>query len=233
MEPQPRTHFLYIDEAGNFDFSPKGSKYLILTCAVMRRPFEHIGSLAEIKYDCLEGRLDDKHGKNYHEFHAANDWQNLRNKVFAVISGIPELAVYSVIIRKNKANPTIRNPERIYSMAFKWLIEDVRRGEGIGNMDFAVVVSDSINFKGKNDVLKAALVHHLENEFKFNGIEYVLYQHASCSDFNLQVVDYCSWAVQRKWEKGDSRSYSLLSASIKRQSDIFRNGDTEYYNFER
>jgi hypothetical protein len=27
------------------------------------------------------------------------------------------------------------------------------------------------------------------------------------SDPCLQVADYCTWAIQRKWERGDERSH--------------------------
>lgn len=223
--------YLYIDEAGNFDFSPKGSKHLILTCAVMRRKFSHLSSLSAIKYDCLEGNLPQRKRGNAFEFHAADDWQNLRNRVFDVISGIGGLHVYSVVIRKNRTNPVLRPPEKLYPRAFSWLLEDVARGEGIDGSNHVVVITDSINFKGKNDALKASLIYYMEKMFGSKGIPNVLYQHQSCSDLNLQVVDYCSWAIQRSWEMGDDRSYRIIEQKVMKIGDLFRNGDMEYYSF--
>src|SRR5688500_1461272 len=31
----------------------------------------------------------------------------------------------------------------------------------------------------------------------------------------LQVADYCCWALSRKWEKGDDRSYALIQHKIR------------------
>ncbi|CAA9356961.1 MAG: hypothetical protein AVDCRST_MAG68-4095 [uncultured Gemmatimonadetes bacterium] len=34
------------------------------------------------------------------------------------------------------------------------------------------------------------------------------------SDPCLQVADYCCWAMRRKWEMGDLRSYDLIREKI-------------------
>ena len=225
--------YLYIDEAGNFDFSPKGSKFLTLTCAAMRRPFGHIDGLASLKYDCLESGVEDKAGKKYHEFHAAEDRQALRDKVFGIIGSIDGLGIYSIALRKNKTNPSLHPSERLYAKAFGWLIEDAIKGECIDASNHAIVVLDSINMKGKNDALKASLMQQLDAQLVTIGADYKLYQHQSCSDFNLQVVDYCSWAIQRRLERNDNRSYALIHEKVKHVGDPFFNGDTVYYTFSR
>jgi len=30
-------------------------------------------------------------------------------------------------------------------------------------------------------------------------------------EFARKVADYCAWAIQRKWERDDLRSYELIS----------------------
>jgi hypothetical protein len=49
------------------------------------------------------------------------------------------------------------------------------------------------------------------------------------SDPCLQVADYVTWAVQRKWEKGDTRSYDLIKPKIATEYDIFQFGRKFYY----
>jgi hypothetical protein len=44
----------------------------------------------------------------------------------------------------------------------------------------------------------------------------------------VQVADYCAWAIQRKWERGDSRSYDLIKDRITSEYDIWSD-DTEHY----
>jgi hypothetical protein len=43
------------------------------------------------------------------------------------------------------------------------------------------------------------------------------------------VADYCCWALSRKWEKGDDRSYALIQDKIRSEFDVFRSGRTFYY----
>lgn len=52
---------------------------------------------------------------------------------------------------------------------------------------------------------------------------------SGASDPCLQAADYCAWAVQRKWEVGDLRSYALIQAKIATEFDVFRMGTAEYY----
>jgi len=227
-----KTIYLYFDEAGNFDFSPKGTKYLVLTCTVMRREFGHLGRLSDIKYDCLEHGLPRKKQGDAFEFHAAEDWQALRDKVFDVIKEIPDLGIYSMVLRKNKTNPTLRSPDRLYSRAFDWLLQDVRYGEGIDGSSNIVVITDYVNFKGKNDALKSSLLSYIDKELISKGASCILYQHQSCSDLNLQVADYCSWAMQRYWEMDDARSFDIIKSKIKHVGDPFCKGLTIYYEYK-
>jgi hypothetical protein len=36
----------------------------------------------------------------------------------------------------------------------------------------------------------------------------------------LVVADYCTWAIQRKWERHDARSQSLLHDKIASETEI-------------
>ena len=45
----------------------------------------------------------------------------------------------------------------------------------------------------------------------------------------LQVADYCSWAIQRKWERGDARSYASIANKVKSEFDLFERGKVIYY----
>jgi hypothetical protein len=43
------------------------------------------------------------------------------------------------------------------------------------------------------------------------GTSFRLLHHASRADVNLQVADYCAWALYRKWERGDERSLRAIA----------------------
>jgi hypothetical protein len=51
----------------------------------------------------------------------------------------------------------------------------------------------------------------------------------AASDPCVQVADYCAWAIQRKWERDDLRSYNLICDRITYQYDLFRPGTVHHY----
>ncbi len=51
----------------------------------------------------------------------------------------------------------------------------------------------------------------------------------SGADPCLQVADYCAWAIQRKWEKGDARSYDLIKDRITYEYDLWKKGEIHHY----
>jgi hypothetical protein len=52
---------------------------------------------------------------------------------------------------------------------------------------------------------------------------------SSASDPCLQVADYCTWAIQRKWERDDERSYELIKDRISYEYDLWSHGTKHYY----
>ncbi len=230
---QKKKYYIYLDEAGNFDFSPKGSKYFIMTCTVSTRPFSHIPALTELKYDSLEAGLDPRHHKDAHKFHAAEDRQATRDGVFGIISNyLDDISVYSVIIRKNMTSPSLRDQATLYERVFQWLVGYVFNHERFDCAEELIVVTDSIPVKKKLNDVRSALKKYMKEKTAKIGIPYKLYHHRSESDLNLQVADYCCWAIQRKWERGDDRSYEIIKQSIKGEGDLFKSGDMEYYQID-
>jgi hypothetical protein len=62
-----------------------------------------------------------------------------------------------------------------------------------------------------------------------SGVTYSVLHHDSKSNFGLQIADYLTWAVYRKWDRNDSRSYDLIRKFVQSEFDIFRTGTTYYY----
>ncbi len=45
----------------------------------------------------------------------------------------------------------------------------------------------------------------------------------------LQVADYCCWAIFRKHEHKDATHYSGIKSAVWSEFDIFQSGTTYYY----
>jgi Protein of unknown function (DUF3800) len=214
--------YLYFDEGGDFNFSPGGSAYFAMTCVAVRRPFHANSVLLDLKYDCLE------RGLSIGRFHATEDKQVVRDRVFAAIRAhLSDFHVYTVLISKNRANPSIRTDREIYTRVFTWLVKYVCPRE-IDAATRVVAVTDALPVNKKKDAVRQALKSNLKQCMP-DGCHYTLHHLESQADLNLQIADYFNWAVGRKWELGDERSYQLIQPAMRGEVDLFAGGDRVYY----
>jgi hypothetical protein len=214
--------FIFADESGNFDFTrnPGASKYFILTTLTAT--------------DCIVGQalLDLRRtlawegvGLNS-EFHATEDLQAIRDRVYQAISPI-EFRLDATILEKCKAQPSIRNtPERFYKIAWylhtKYVVPQI-----VQSGDELLVVGASLGTKKRRALFHAAVddvILQVTPTTQFRVASW-----ACSSDPCLQAADYCAWAIQRKWESGDSRSYDLIKSKLASEFEVFRVGGSIYY----
>jgi hypothetical protein len=66
--------YIFLDEAGNFDFSSNGTRYFVMACITRERPFGDYNDFIQLKYDLVE------HGDEVEYFHASEDKQAVRDK---------------------------------------------------------------------------------------------------------------------------------------------------------
>ncbi|NQU77392.1 DUF3800 domain-containing protein, partial [Candidatus Falkowbacteria bacterium] len=98
--------YLFVDESGNLDFSPKGTKYFTLSCLCTFSPVREREKLLGLRYHLLGEGADQEF------FHATEDRQIVRNQVFDIIDSlVDDIGIYSVIVQKNKTNPALYNEE--------------------------------------------------------------------------------------------------------------------------
>ena len=226
-----RTLFIFIDESGNFDFSSKGTKYFILSAVSTLNPLGK-ERLEEMKYDLM------KNGTNLEYFHATEDKQVVRNKVYSFIENLKDIEIDSVIAQKNKTNPSLyisekkkkpKKGEKLYTLALQTLLQYIfRRYNNSAKVDRVVIVLSSIFDVNKRELIKKTIKIYLKQIF---SNPFYLYFHQNRSDKNTQIADYCCWAIYKKWTDGEIRPYSVVNKGnkIKSEFDIFKTGKTVYY----
>ncbi len=214
--------YVFADESGNFDFSrgQSASKYFILT--TVAPPDCRVGAAV---LD-LRRELAWKNRGLDSEFHATTDRQDVRDDVFAILAQ-GGFRVDTTILEKSKAQPSIRPSDaRFYQMAWFLHMKFVTPRIVQANDDL-LVVGASLGTKKKQQVFHAA-VQDVMWQVTTNVNHRVAFWSAA-SEPCLQVADYCSWAIQRKWERGDTRSYAHIQQSVFTEFDAFRFGTTHYY----
>jgi len=221
-----RCAYIFLDEAGNFDFSPTGTRYFVLTSVSTRRPFAAHAALDDYKYDCLEFGLDTEY------FHCADDNPRVRGRVFELIAEhLDGLRIDSLIVEKRKTDPALREDKRFYPEMLGYLLKFVLPKEVESGAEEVIVITDTIPVQKKRQAIEKSIQQALAKMLKMlpTGIRYRILHHASRSHYGLQVADYCCWAVFRKWQRGETGHYDRVKPAVRSEFDIFRTGTRYYY----
>ncbi len=214
---------MFLDESGNLDFSPVGTRYFLLTSVCMTRPFQIGKELESYKYDCLEWGLEQE------RFHCANDNRHVRNRVFDIIAdNLSGLRIDSLIVEKRKTGPELRDDRRFYPEMMGHLLRYVLKELASRTVDEVIIITDNIPLQRKRQAvhraIKTALAKMLPTRPKYR-----ILHHDSRSHYGLQVADYCCWAIFRKHEQGDKDAFNRIRPVVSSELDIFRNSNVYYY----
>lgn len=214
--------YVFLDEGGNFDFSTNGTTYLVFSALSSTRPFELCWDLNQLKFDLAESDC-------YLEyFHASDDRQHVRDQVFECIKNeLHGIRVDSLIAEKAKTHPPLRPIKRFYPKMLGYLLRYVL-DNAARNIEKVIVYTDAIPVKKKRQAVEKATKIQLA-DFLGEDQEYVVLHHASKSNPYLQVVDYINWAIYRKWDRNDKRSYNIIAEAVRSEFEIFREGTKRYY----
>lgn len=215
--------YIFLDEGGDFNFSPTGSRFFTITSIAKVRPFNVSKALHSLKFDLLEDGVDIEH------FHASEDKQKTRDKVFEIIkNNLEDQVIDSIIVEKCKTGPALQVAVKFYPRMIGYLLKYVLERADMTRISDVIIVTDSIPLQKKRKAIEKAIKLTLRAELPRSVVFRVLH-HASKSCFGLQIADYCNWAIYRKWQRADTRSYDLIKHGIRSEFDIFMSGTTRYY----
>lgn len=178
-------------------------------------------ALAELRRDLLWQKLP---VGDY--FHATTDTQAVRDRVFDVILR-HKIKIQATICEKAKADPALsKNKARFYKYPWYYTFK-----HGISpcvtDGDDVLVTAASIGTKKEKLTFTNELEDVLSQTVK-QGRWVVDFRPSQC-DPCLQAADYCAWAIQRKWERKDTRSYDLIQHLITREYDLWSRSTKLHY----
>ncbi len=204
---------VFADESGNFDFSRAAgaSRYFILTTISCIR-YDVGDALLALRRDLAWGGagLDS-------EFHATTDTQAIRDRVFDSLRA-HAFRIDATILEKAKAEPGERSTDgAFYGTAWRQHMAIVAREAAPG--DQMLLVSAALGTRRKRATMHAAVQTAVRTASRATEVRVASWD--ARSDPCLQVADYCCWAIRRKWEMEDLRSYELISAKIGHEHDAW------------
>lgn len=223
MSTPQRRLYLFLDEAGNLDFSPNGTRYFLLGCITKERPFRAYQELTELKYDLIEQGI----GLEY--FHAAEDKQKTRDRVFDIIRrNLDGVRVDALLIEKRKTAPALQVEERFYAHMLGQLLQFILGQHRLEDFAEVIIFTDRIPVHRKRSAVEKAVKITLAALLP-SAVRYRVLHHDSKSNCDLQIADYCTWAVYRKWALADARSFAIIAPAVQREWDFFQTQTTTYY----
>lgn len=224
MTVSPNRHlYIFLDEGGNLDFSPTGTRYFTLTSVCKFRPFNISQMLLRLKFDLIE------FGLNFEYFHCTKNNRHVRERVFTIIeSRIDEIRIDTLIVEKAKTGPALREPKKFYPKMLGYLLRYILKRTPLNRIDEVLVITDTLPIQKKRSAVEKAIKITLRAMLPA-GCKFRIMHHASKSTIGLQVADYCNWAIWKKWESGDDYFYKKIRKGIKSEFDIFQAGTTMYY----
>lgn len=245
---EQKTLYIFIDESGNFDFSPTGTKYFVLTAVSSLSPLRSRDDLVRKGYELKYKGWQE--GEKEYFFHATEDKQEIRDWVFSLIKQLDDIEIDAVLAQKNKTNPslyvqldpkpkltgglilkTTRSEERFYDKISQILLQYIfNRYQRQQNVEKIVVVLDSIFTDKKREYVLKSLKQYLKNKFQK---PFYIYFHKTATDINCQIADYCGWAVYVNVERGETRPLKEIQDRVKSSFDVFQGGAEEYYQYKK
>jgi len=209
------TVYIFVDEAGDMDFSPKGSKYYMFNFLIKRRPFNLHEYISNYRYSLLERNLDPLNGQrlDIEAFHACEDNKYIKDEIFNIISTFDKNSVqsYSYILEKPKVDPTkTKEKDKFYidnlNLAIHQLLDKLNIDKNF------IIITDRLPVLQNKRKQVAALKKGIKEYIKEHSlnIRYDIFHHCSASSVNLQIVDYICWAIFRKYERNQDIYYKKI-----------------------
>lgn len=214
--------YIFSDEAGCFVFQNNGraSRYF-LVCTILLEDCSIGNGLLELRRDMVWRKLPVKE-----EFHATEDANSIRDGVYQFLA-LQNFRIDITLLEKSKAHPETRETqEKFYK--YDWNCHFAHVGaELIAGKDEISITAAALGTKKGQAVYTAAVNDVVQQTIKRQ--QWATFFPRAVAEPCLQVADYCAWAVQRKWERGETKWYERISAKIHTEYDVWGSETHRFY----
>jgi len=185
---------LFLDEAGNFDFSERGTPYLLVCATYLQVEKGRSGDLAALRYELNAA------GHDIESFHASANTPFVRQSFLRRLTAAGgELGIFAVVLDKTSFRETPPDPAETYLNLFSLVL-------GMANLwtGECAVYADRIPLQRSRKTIMKAVRQSLGPR--------AVHFHSAASSLELQIADYCTWAVWRQLVRQDVRPLEALGS---------------------
>lgn len=158
-------------------------------------------------------------------FHASNNQWPVRHAAFDLIEEL-NVRIDSTLLEKAKTIPALqKNEPRMHQTAW-WLHFKHVAPRIAEKHDELFVVAASLKTASKRTAFATAVEQVVRQVSPTKAHRTAFWP--SASEPWLWIADYCAWAIQRKWERGDAAAYGRIRNRVATEFDVLATGHTLY-----
>jgi hypothetical protein len=204
------TLYIFIDESGNFDFSPNGTRHVLVCGYSTTQPLDLALEFHKYKYELLA------EGINQECFHASEDLQRVRDGVFTILHQ-SHAGVFDVVyIDKRVREMPYADKRSAYAALVGSVLSTILSRTASVETERVVIIIDQTLPKKDQGYLQQVL----KSQLKLFGAAFQIFFFATKSDNNSQIADYGSWASYVELERGEMRPKAAIAHLIKSIAQI-------------
>ena len=207
--------YILLDESGDLGFNLEGgsSKYFIITFIFVdrKRPIEKI---ARNIHKNLERKF-----KKVGVLHAYNQSAATRQRLLKKVAD-SNSKVMAVILNKNNVYTKLQDQKNVlYNYVTNILLDRIFKKNLIPiDKPVTLIASKRETNRFLNENFKSYLSNQVRSNYKLNLKVEIS---TPAKEKSLQVADFVSWAIFRKYESGDLNYYELFGERVVEESFLF------------
>jgi hypothetical protein len=200
-------HYIFLDESGDLGFSERSSKWFLFTLVVIDDPRKLEKIIKKVRKS-----LKKKYKRIFSELHAYHCDDIIRTRVLRALSGI-DISVVTTVLNKEKVYVDLQNQKNyLYNFTANIILDRLINTKIIdGNTQISLVVDKKDTKKNLRENFISYITEAMK-ERRSGGFEMSL--STSHDEKGLQAVDFISWAIFRKYERGDFKFYEIIKDKI-------------------
>jgi len=206
--------YIFLDESGDLGFSKSSSKWFIFTIAMVSNP-RSLERVVKKIWKPLRKKY-----KKLGELHAYRADDITRTRMLRKLNELMGLKVLCVILNKKKVHIDLQNEKNyLYNYTANILLDRLHSSATIKSNEQIDLFIDRKDTKKK---LRENFINYLTGQMNNRGRKhFTVTLHTSHENKSLQAVDFISWAIFRKYERGDFEFYELIKSKITDERLLF------------
>lgn len=199
--------YIFLDESGDLGFSEKSSKWFLFTLVVVNDP-----KILERVMKKARKSLKKKYKHAFSELHAYHCDDITRLRVLKSLAQV-DISIVTTVLNKEKVYVDLQNQKNyLYNYTANIILDRLLNSKIIeGDHHISLVVDRKDTKKSLQNNFISYITEAMQ-EKRNGGFEMSLA--ASYHEKGLQAVDFISWSIFRKYERGDFEFYEIIKDKI-------------------